>query len=181
MERTWGEELPRIKITGKLGRLHHHEILAGIGGYDAARGQKIAGHRGYFLTGPGVLLNNALINYGINFLYKKNYQLVQPPFFMKREIMMETCQLTDFEENLYKVEGKGSEEVDNDYFLIATSEQPISALHRGEWIDEKSLPIKYGGTSTCFRKEAGAHGKDTWGIFRIHQFEKIEQFVICKP
>lgn len=65
--------------------------------------------------------------------------------------------------------------------MIATSEQPISALHRGEWVDEKSLPIKYAGTSTCFRKEAGAHGKDTWGIFRIHQFEKIEQFILTKP
>lgn len=71
---------------------------------------------------------------------------------MKKDIMGETCQLSDFEENLYKVEGKGSEETDNDYFLIATSEQPISALHRGEWVEEKSLPIKYAGTSTCFRK-----------------------------
>lgn len=155
--------------------------MEGINGYDPKRGQKIAGHRGYFLRGPGVLLNNALINYGINFLAKKNYTPIQPPYFMNRDIMAETCQLSDFEENLYKVEGKGSEEVDNDYFLIATSEQPISALHRGEWLEEKSLPIKYGGTSTCFRKEAGAHGKDTWGIFRIHQFEKIEQFIICKP
>jgi seryl-tRNA synthetase len=96
--------------------------------------------------------------------------------------MAETCQLSDFDESLYKVEGKGSEENDNnDYYLIATSEQPISAFHRDEWIEEKSLPIRYAGTSTCFRKEAGAHGKDTWGIFRIHQFEKIEQFVLTKP
>jgi len=65
--------------------------------------------------------------------------------------------------------------------LIATSEQPISAMHRGEWIEEANLPIKYGGISTCFRKEAGAHGKDNWGIFRIHQFEKVEQFILCKP
>ena len=121
MERTWGDNLPRIKITGKLGGLHHHEILTAIGGYDPHRGQKLAGHRGYFLRGPGVLLNNALINYGINFLHKRNYDLVQPPFFLKREVMAETCQLSDFDENLYKVEGKGSEEVDNDYYLIATS------------------------------------------------------------
>lgn len=74
------------------------------------------------------------MNYGLTFLTKKGYTAVQPPFFMKREIMEETCQLSDFEENLYKVEGKGSEEFENDYYLIATSEQPISALHRGEWI-----------------------------------------------
>lgn len=103
VERTWGEDRPRIKITGKPGGLHHHEILEGINGYDPKRGQKIAGHRGYFLRGPGVLLNNALINYGINFLNKKNFTPIQPPFFMKREIMAETCQLSDFDENLYKV------------------------------------------------------------------------------
>lgn len=84
--------------------------------------------------------------------------------------MAETCQLTDFHENLYKVEGET--EADESY-LIATSEQPISAMHRHEWIEEGQLPIKYGGVSSCFRKEAGAHGKDTWGIFRVHQFEKI--------
>lgn len=78
-------------------------MLEGIAGYDPKRGQKIAGHRGYFLTGPGVLLNNALINYGLSFLTKKGYTAVQPPFFMKREIMAETCQLSDFEESLYKV------------------------------------------------------------------------------
>ncbi len=84
VERTWGEDKPRIKITGKPGGLHHHEILEGIGGYDPKRGQKIAGHRGYFLTGPGVLLNNALMNFGLTFLTKKGYTAVQPPFFMKR-------------------------------------------------------------------------------------------------
>jgi seryl-tRNA synthetase len=96
---------------------------------------------------------------------------------MKKHIMAETCQLSEFDESLYKVSGNGSEE----FYLIATSEQPISAMYRGERLDEKELPLKFGGVSTCFRKEAGAHGKDTWGIFRIHQFEKIEQFVICEP
>lgn len=119
VERTWGE-IPKIKITGKRGGLHHHEVLKQIGGYDPERGQKVAGHRGYFLRGPGVLLNNALINYGLKFLAQNGYDLVQPPYFLKKEIMMETCQLTDFEENLYKVEGKGEEE-ENDYYLIATS------------------------------------------------------------
>lgn len=175
--RTWGD-IPNIKITDKRGGLNHHKVLQSLGGYDPERGQKIAGHRGYFLKGVGVLLNNALINYGIHFLSKRGYDLVQPPFFMRKEIMAETCQLSDFDDQLYKVSGNTEEE---EFYLIATSEQPISAMHRGEWIEEASLPIKYGGSSSCFRKEAGAHGKDTWGIFRVHQFEKIEQFVITKP
>lgn len=175
--RTWGEK-SQLKITDKRGGLNHHKVLQALGGYDPERGQKVAGHRGYFLKGVGVLLNNALINYGITFLSKRGYDLVQPPFFLRKEIMAETCQLSDFDDQLYKVSGNTAEE---DFYLIATSEQPISAMHRGEWIEESALPIRYGGSSSCFRKEAGAHGKDTWGIFRVHQFEKIEQFCITRP
>ena len=102
--RTWGQ-IPDIKITNKRGGLNHHKVLESIGGYDPERGQKIAGHRGYFLKGFGVLLNNALVNFGMNFLMKRGYDLVQPPYFMKKKIMEETCQLSDFEENLYKIEG----------------------------------------------------------------------------
>ena len=94
--------------------------------------------------------------------------------------MGETAELADFDEMLYKVEGSG-ENGEGDYYLIATAEQPISTMYRGEWLERGKLPLKYGGISPCFRKEAGAHGKDTWGIFRIHQFEKVEQFVICAP
>jgi len=97
---------------------------------------------------------------------------------MKSQIMHETCQLDDFKENLYQVEGTDDKEP---LYLIATSEQPISAMHRGEWIEPADLPLKYGGYSTCFRKEAGSHGRDVWGIFRIHQFEKVEQFIYCAP
>lgn len=86
--------------------------------------------------------------------------------------------MSDFEENLYKVTGHSADEP---FYLVATSEQPISALHRGEWIDPTDLPIRYAGVSSCFRKEAGAHGKDVWGIFRVHQFEKVEQFCITTP
>lgn len=84
--RTWGQ-IPDIKITNKRGGLNHHKVLESIGGYDPERGQKIAGHRGYFLKGYGVLLNNALVNFGMNFLMKKGYDLVQPPYFMKKKIM----------------------------------------------------------------------------------------------
>jgi seryl-tRNA synthetase len=92
--------------------------------------------------------------------------------------MAETCQLSDFEESLYKVVGGKDEEP---CFMVATSEQPISALYRNEWIDPTELPLRYAGVSSCFRKEAGAHGKDVWGIFRVHQFEKVEQFCITTP
>ncbi|KAL0136016.1 hypothetical protein V8B55DRAFT_1174352 [Mucor lusitanicus] len=158
--------------------MSHHEVLSRLDGYDQDRGAKIAGHRGYFLTGVGVDLNLALITYGLNFLARYGYKKLQTPFFMNKDMMAKTAQLSQFDEELYKVSGDGE-----DKYLIATSEQPISAFHSGEWFEKPSeqLPIKYAGYSTCFRKEAGAHGKDTWGIFRVHQFEKIEQFVLSAP
>ncbi|KAJ1677703.1 Cytosolic seryl-tRNA synthetase, partial [Spiromyces aspiralis] len=156
----------------------HHQVLWRIGGYDQERGANVAGHRGYFLTGPGVDFNLALINYGLSFLAKRGYTKVQTPFFMRKSVMSQTAQLSQFDEELYKVTGEG-----DDKYLIATSEQPISAFHMREWFEqpEKQLPIKYAGFSTCFRKEAGAHGRDTWGVFRVHQFEKVEQFVLTEP
>jgi len=111
-------------------------------------------------------------------LEKRQYTLLQTPFFMNKDVMAKTAQLEQFDEELYKVV-VGADEPDK--YLIATSEQPISAFHQGEWLDPKALPLKYCGVSTCFRKEAGSHGRDTWGIFRVHQFEKIEQFVITAP
>ncbi|ODN96486.1 serine-tRNA ligase [Cryptococcus wingfieldii CBS 7118] len=156
--------------------LSHHEVLARLEAYDTDRGVKVNGHRGFFLTNDGVDLNQALINYGLDFLRKKQYKKVQPPFMIKKEIMGATAQLEDFDEALYKVQGG-----DKDMYLIATSEQPISAMHMDENLDPKNLPFRYAGYSTCFRKEAGSHGKDTWGIFRVHQFEKVEQFIVCVP
>lgn len=99
--------------------------------------------------------------------------------------MQEVAQLSQFDDELYKVIGKGSEKSEDkdmeEKYLIATSEQPIAAFHRGEWISESALPIKYAGISTCFRQEVGSHGRDTRGIFRVHQFEKIEQFCLTSP
>ena len=142
------------------------------------KGIKVAGHRGYFLKGFGALLNMALYTYGVQFLTKKGYTFMQPPFFMKKSMMAKTAQLSDFDDQLYKVTGNKDEE---DLYLIATAEQPLSALYQGEWIDTKELPIKLAGLSSCFRKEAGAHGKETWGVFRVHQFEKVEQFLLTTP
>jgi len=173
VERTWGT----CRKTNGL--LSHHDLLWRIGGYEPDRGAAVAGHRGYFLTGPGVLLNQAFQAYGIAFLGKRGYTPVQPPYMMKKDIMAGVAQLSQFDEELYKIPC-GQEDGSNDKYMIATSEQPICGYHMNEWIREDTLPLKYAGLSTCFRKEAGSHGKDTWGIFRVHQFEKVEQFVICE-
>jgi seryl-tRNA synthetase len=157
-------------------KFHHHELLKMIDGFSPEKGVALTGHRGYFLKGYGVLLNQALINYGLEFLTNREYCALQPPFFMKKEIMAKTAQLEQFDEELYHVSGN-----QDDYYLIATSEQPISAYHQDEQLMAKDLPLKYAGISTCFRKEAGSYGKDVSGLFRIHQFEKVEQFVITEP
>eukprot|EP01094_Clydonella_sp_ATCC50884_P009780 TRINITY_DN1930_c0_g1_i1.p1 TRINITY_DN1930_c0_g1~~TRINITY_DN1930_c0_g1_i1.p1 ORF type:complete len:451 (+),score=176.05 TRINITY_DN1930_c0_g1_i1:39-1391(+) len=155
----------------------HKDLIHMIGGIEAERGTEVAGHSGYFLRGAGVELNMALIRYGMDFLLDRAYVPLQPPFFMKKEVMSETAQLSQFDEELYKVSGNHDEEL----YLIATSEQPISAMHRGEWMHPKELPIKYAGWSSCFRKEAGQHGRETWGLYRVHQFDKVEQFCIVEP
>lgn len=155
----------------------HDQLLWMIGGYDPDRGSNVGGARCYFLTGVAVQLNLAIVQYGLAFLGKRGYSPVQPPYFMRQEVMAETAQLEQFDEELYKVTGDSA----GDKYLIATSEQPISAFHRGEWIEPKDLPYKYAGFSTNFRKEAGSGGRDVAGIFRVHQFEKVEQFCVTKP
>jgi seryl-tRNA synthetase len=171
--RTWGNPVQRSP-TFK----HHHELLHMIGGYESEMGAEVAGHRGYYLTGFGMLLNNAIIQYAIQFLAQRKYTPVQTPFFMKQTIMKKVAALAEFDEALYKVTG---DKEDEPMYLIATSEQPLCALNMNKSFSKKQLPLKYCGYSTNFRKEAGSHGRDAWGIFRIHQFEKIEQFVICDP
>ncbi|KIW98482.1 serine-tRNA ligase [Cladophialophora bantiana CBS 173.52] len=161
--------------------LSHHEVMTRAEVYDGERGVKLVGHRGYFLRKWGVLLNQALINYGLHFLVSKGYDPLQPPYFMKAEYMAKTAQLEQFDEELYKViEDKDAE----DKFLIATSEQPISAMFADEWLTEKDLPKKFAGYSSCFRKEAGAHGRDAWGEIRSSVLigaVQIEQFLFVKP
>ncbi|KAH0538616.1 hypothetical protein FGG08_004817 [Glutinoglossum americanum] len=125
--------------------LSHHEVLSRLDGYDPERGVKIVGHRGYFLKQYGVFLNQALINYGLEFLSSRGYTAIQTPQFMLKQYMAKTAQLEQFDEELYKVVD-GDEQ--NDKYLIATSEQPISAFHADEWLIEKELPIKYGPPST---------------------------------
>jgi len=177
-ERTWGNVEERKKYS-------HVDLIHMIGGYDTERATVASGGRAYYLTGPAVFLQQGLIQLALQTLYKEGYSPLYTPFFMKKEVMQEVAQLSQFDEELYKVVGKGSENKDDntvdEKYLIATSEQTIAAFHRDEAISEKKLPIKYAGLSTCFRQEVGSHGRDTRGIFRVHQFEKIEQFVIASP
>lgn len=175
LQRDWAPEGVKVE---KRDVLSHHEVLTRLDGYDPERGAKVVGHRGYFLKKWGVFLNQALINYGLEFLDSKGYTPLQTPQFMLKEYMAKTAQLEQFDEELYKVLD-GEEEKDK--YLIATSEQPISAFHADEWLQPKDLPIKYAGFSSCYRREAGSHGRDAWGIFRVHQFEKVEQFVLTDP
>lgn len=121
------------------------------------------------MTGDGVLLNYTLIQYGLQFLVKRGYQPIQPPFMMTAESMAKTAQLSEFDDLLYSVGsevGDGEKDFQKKY-LIATSEQPISCFHQYQWINKKQFPIRYVGVSTCFRKEAGSHGKDVRGLFRV--------------
>ncbi|ERN16753.1 serine--tRNA ligase isoform X2 [Amborella trichopoda] len=168
--RTWGDK----RMEGNL--KNHVELVQLLGIADLAKGADVAGGRGYYLKGAGVLLNQALINFGLAFLINRNYEALQTPFFMRKDIMAKCAQLAQFDEELYKVTGEG-----DDKYLIATAEQPLCAYHLGEWIHPSQLPIRFAGYSTCFRKEAGSHGRDTLGIFRVHQFEKVEQFCITRP
>lgn len=176
IERTWGDCETKKKYS-------HVDLIHMIDGMNGEKGAVVSGARGYFLTGPAVFLEQALIQHALHILFKKNYTPLYTPFFMRKEVMQEVAQLSQFDEELYKVIGKGSEKTEesDEKYLIATSEQPIAAYHRDEWLPESSLPIKYAGISTCFRQEVGSHGRDTRGIFRVHQFEKIEQFVLTSP
>ena len=151
---------------------NHVDLIEGVDGAEFKSASEISGSRFYYLKADMVYLNMALLKFAMDILSEKGFTPFQTPFFIKHDVIKETAELADFEETLYKVEGE-------DLYLIATSEQTLAALHRGDIIDERTLPRKYCGISSCFRREAGSHGRDTLGIFRVHQFEKIEQFVFC--
>lgn len=154
--------------------LDHIDLATRLGLLDVERAAKVVGARFYYLRGDLVKLNYALIRFALEFIEKKGYRLIQPPYMLRREAIGGAVALTDFEDVIYKIEGE-------DLYLIPTAEHPLLAQHMDEILDGKELPLRYGGVSPCFRKEAGAHGRDTKGIFRVHQFEKIEQFVFSKP
>jgi len=152
----------------------HVDLLEKYDLADLERAAKISGSRWYFLKNELVILDHALQRYAIDFMVKRGFTPVVPPFLVDRRAVETATSLDDFEEAIYSVK-------EDDLYLVATSEHPLAAMWRDEVIDEKCLPIKMVGFSTNFRKEAGSHGKDTKGIFRVHQFNKIEQFVVCRP
>ncbi|MFH1711014.1 MAG: serine--tRNA ligase [Nanoarchaeota archaeon] len=169
------------KIIEKYGKIpkfdfvpkDHADILTNLGLLDTQKASDVAASRFYYLKGDLVKLNYAIINFALDFLKKKGFTLMQPPYMLRREILSGAIPLDAFEEMIYKIEGE-------DLYLIGTAEHALNAYHSNETINVEK-PVRYAGISPCFRKEAGAHGKDTKGIFRIHQFEKVEQFIFCKP
>jgi seryl-tRNA synthetase len=167
--RTWGK-IPKFSFTPK----DHIDLALNLDIMDIERAGKIAGARFFYLKNEGVLLDIALMNFALEEMVKKGYTPIEPPFLMRREPYEGVVALSDFEDVLYKIEKE-------DLYLIATSEHPMAAMFMNEVLLAETLPLKLAGISTNFRKEAGAHGKDTRGIFRTHQFNKIEQFIFCKP
>ena len=167
--RTWGT-IPKFSFPVK----NHIDLGLNLDIIDVERAGKVTGSRFFYLKREGVLLDMALMSFAMEDITKKGYVPVEPPYLMRREPYEGVTALSDFEDVLYKIENE-------DLYLIATSEHPMAAMFMNEVLKEEDLPLKLAGISACFRKEAGAHGKDTRGIFRTHQFNKIEQFVFCKP
>jgi len=168
-----------VKISGKKIKFNfelksHVDLMEKNDFADLERAAKIAGARWYFLKGDLALLEMAITRYAIDFMIKRGYKLVVPPHMMSKKAYEGVTSLADFEEMLYKIENE-------DLYMIATAEHPLTAMWMNEVLEENQLPIKMAGFSTNFRKEAGAHGKDTKGIFRVHQFNKVEQIIICRP
>jgi len=152
----------------------HIDISEKLDLVDLERAAKVAGARFYYLKNDLVRLNQSLIQYALDFLTTKDYLLIQPPYMINHQSMEGAVIADDFEEVIYKIENE-------DLYMIGTSEHAMAAMHSGEIIEGKDLPLRYAGVSPCFRKEAGAHGRDQKGIFRVHQFDKIEQFVFTRP
>ncbi|GGM73699.1 serine--tRNA ligase [Thermogymnomonas acidicola] len=151
----------------------HVDILPELNLVDLERAAKIAGSRFYFIKNRLLKLELALINYAIDFLSERGFSVVEPPFMLNLESMSGATDIETFRDTLYKIEGE-------DLYLISTSEHPIASMFSGEFLEERDLPMRVAGLSACFRREAGSHGKDTKGIFRVHQFNKVEQFVFCR-
>ena len=165
----WGK-IPQFDFKVK----DHIDISQSLDLVDLERAAKVAGARFYYLKNDLVKLNQALIQYALDFLSDKNYIPVQTPYLINRNSMEGAIITQDFEDVIYKIEG-------DDLYLIGTSEHAVVSMYSDEILEGKILPLRYAGLSPCFRKEAGAHGRDQKGIFRVHQFEKVEQFIFSRP
>jgi len=166
---TWGTPEP---AAGH--RRSHSELLEALGMAEFDRAHRVSGAGFYYLKGPIVLLDLALQRFAIDLLIERGFTPVAPPFMLRAAPYEDVTDLADFKNVMYKIQ-------DEDLYLIATSEHPLAALYRGEILEEDGLPLRLVGISTNFRKEIGGHGVDQKGIFRVHQFQKIEQFVFCRP
>ncbi len=167
--RRWGKPQKfAFKPRNHIDLAIHHDLI------DLERASKVAGSRFYYLKGELVRLNYSLIKFALDFLVERDWILIQPPYLLNKEAIRGSIIMSDFEEVIYKIENE-------DLYMIGTSEHALAAMHMNEVIGGEILPLHYAGVSPCFRKEAGAHGRDTKGIFRVHQFEKVEQFVFSRP
>lgn len=152
----------------------HVDLVQQLGIADLERAAKTAGSRFYYLKNRLVKLELALVNYAADFLSERGFELFEPPFMLNFKAMEGATDIQTFKDTLYKLDGE-------DLYLISTAEHPLASLYQDEILEEPMLPARLAGISPCFRREAGSHGKDTKGIFRVHQFTKIEQFIFCKP
>ncbi len=152
----------------------HVDLMQRLNLADLERAGKTAGARFFYIKNRLVKLELALMNYAVDYLSERGFTVVEPPYMMNYHSMDGATDMETFKDTLYKIEGE-------DLYLISTSEHPIASMLMDETLDERDLPVRVAGISPCFRREAGAHGKDTKGIFRVHQFTKIEQFVFCHP
>ncbi|MHB1439378.1 MAG: serine--tRNA ligase [Cuniculiplasma sp.] len=166
------ENAGKYEITDKT--YSHIDLTDRMGLVDLDRAGKISGARFYISRNQLVKLELALINYAIDFIGQRGFSIVEPPPMINGNAIWKATDEGSFNEAVYKIEGE-------DLYLISTSEHPIASMLMDEIIELKELPLKVSGFSPCFRKEAGAHGKDTKGIFRVHYFKKVEQFIFCKP
>jgi len=167
--RKWGKP-PKFNFTPK----NHLEILENLDMVDFERGAKVAGNQFYYLKGDVVFLDMALQRFALDFLKKRKFKIVEPPLMIAKKAYEGMIDFADFEMMTYKIENE-------DLYLIATAEHPLGAMMMGETLNKKDLPIRLAGVSACFRKEVGTHGKYTKGLFRVHNFNKIEQFVFSHP
>ncbi len=179
-----------LKVVGAIKKKsgpNHEEILSKLGLLDVERAAKTAGSRFYYLRGDLVLLEQSLLRYALDKMSKKGYTPILPPFMLRKKYYRGVAPLGVFEDALYRISEaneaanmKGAERLDEELFLISTAEHALASMHAEELLPSSELPLKYAGISPSFRREAGAHGKDTKGIFRVHQFDKVEQFIYCR-
>ncbi len=177
-----GKDDSENKVVRKAGAIKkfdfklksHGELIENLDVADFKRAVKVAGAGFYYLKGDLALLDLALQRFAIDFLVKKGFTVIEPPLIMNKQAYEGVVSLDDFENVMYKIDGE-------DNYLIATSEHPMGAMFMNDVLDEEQLPVKLCGISPCFRKEIGSHGIDTRGLFRVHQFNKVEQFVFSKP